>query len=83
MSEDLTTVLCSWADATCSSTTLGSIALAENYRASDGYAYATTKAALNMLTLQWALQYEDKGFIFTAISPGVRDAGLLLIHFDQ
>ena len=33
--------------------------------------YKITKAALNMLTAQYALQYGDEGFAVTAISPGV------------
>jgi NAD(P)-dependent dehydrogenase (short-subunit alcohol dehydrogenase family) len=36
-------------------------------------AYKITKAALNMLTVQYALEYEKEGFIIFAISPGVRE----------
>jgi NAD(P)-dependent dehydrogenase (short-subunit alcohol dehydrogenase family) len=35
-------------------------------------AYKITKAALNMLTVQYALEYEKEGFIIFAVSPGVR-----------
>lgn len=34
-------------------------------------AYKITKAALNMLTVQYAQTYEQDGFTFMAISPGV------------
>ena len=33
--------------------------------------YKISKAALNMLTLQWAMEYKDQGFAIMAISPGV------------
>ncbi|GKZ35786.1 hypothetical protein AbraIFM66950_006581 [Aspergillus brasiliensis] len=33
-------------------------------------AYKISKAALNALTVQYALSYEDEGFIFLAVSPG-------------
>ncbi|KAJ5691783.1 Short-chain dehydrogenase/reductase SDR [Penicillium macrosclerotiorum] len=52
------------------STTLGSFALAPQYRLSLCPAYKISKAALNMLTLQYAQQYEGDGFTFLAISPG-------------
>lgn len=53
------------------STTLGSFAKAEVYRQSPTPAYKISKAALNMLTVQYAQQYEAEGFTFLAISPGV------------
>lgn len=53
------------------STTLGSFAKAEVYRLSPTPAYKITKAALNMLTVQYAQQYEADGFTVVAISPGV------------
>lgn len=34
-------------------------------------AYKITKAALNMLTVQWALDYDKEGFTFVALTPGV------------
>ncbi|KAK8120155.1 short chain oxidoreductase [Apiospora kogelbergensis] len=33
-------------------------------------AYKVTKAALNMLTLQWGMEYLDKGFTIFGVSPG-------------
>ncbi|KAJ5152581.1 uncharacterized protein N7482_009059 [Penicillium canariense] len=52
------------------STTLGSFAKAEIYRQSPTPAYKITKAALNMLTVQYAQQYEPDGFTFLAVTPG-------------
>ncbi|KAJ5486791.1 hypothetical protein N7530_001091 [Penicillium desertorum] len=52
------------------STTLGSIAMADAFRALPTPAYKITKAALNMLTVQYAQQYADDGFTFLGISPG-------------
>ncbi|KAL4804147.1 hypothetical protein BDV18DRAFT_162554 [Aspergillus unguis] len=34
------------------------------------HAYKISKAALNMMTVQYALQYEEEGFCVLAISPG-------------
>lgn len=34
-------------------------------------AYKISKAALNALTVQYALSYEEEGFIFLSVSPGV------------
>ena len=34
-------------------------------------AYKISKAALNMLTLQYAQTYASEGFTFLAVSPGV------------
>lgn len=55
------------------STTLGSIAMADAFRALPTPAYKITKAALNMLTVQYAQQYADDGFTFLGISPGVSE----------
>ncbi|PYI09393.1 hydroxyacyl dehydrogenase [Aspergillus sclerotiicarbonarius CBS 121057] len=33
-------------------------------------AYKISKAALNALTVQYAMSYQDKGFVFLAVSPG-------------
>ncbi|KAJ5773758.1 hypothetical protein N7457_008654 [Penicillium paradoxum] len=52
------------------STTLGSITMADAFRPLPTPAYKISKAALNMLTVQYALQYADDGFTFLAISPG-------------
>jgi NAD(P)-dependent dehydrogenase (short-subunit alcohol dehydrogenase family) len=55
------------------STTLGSIAQSHKYMWGSAPAYKITKAALNMLTVQYALEYEKEGFIIFAVSPGVRE----------
>ncbi|KAL3419682.1 short chain oxidoreductase [Phlyctema vagabunda] len=52
------------------SSTLGSIALANQFTVSPAPAYKISKAALNMLTVQYALEYASKGFVIFAISPG-------------
>ncbi|KAK0726266.1 hypothetical protein B0T21DRAFT_385572 [Apiosordaria backusii] len=52
------------------STTLGSIALAGYMVAFPAPAYKITKAALNALTVQWALDHEKDGFTFIALCPG-------------
>ncbi|CAI7616739.1 unnamed protein product [Penicillium glandicola] len=52
------------------STTLGSVAMADAFRSMPSPAYKISKAALNMLTVQYAQQYADDGFTFLAISPG-------------
>ncbi|CZT05500.1 related to short chain oxidoreductase (CsgA) [Rhynchosporium agropyri] len=52
-------------------TTLGSLGLAGSYSFSPSPAYKITKAALNMLTIQYALDYAEKGFTIFALSPGV------------
>ncbi|KAJ5129970.1 Short-chain dehydrogenase/reductase SDR [Penicillium bovifimosum] len=52
------------------STTLGSVAMANAFRPLPTPAYKISKAALNMLTVQYAQQYADEGFTFLAISPG-------------
>ncbi|CZT51343.1 related to short chain oxidoreductase (CsgA) [Rhynchosporium secalis] len=51
-------------------TTLGSLGLAGSYSFSPSPAYKITKAALNMLTIQYALDYAEKGFTIFALSPG-------------
>ena len=61
-----------------SSTTLGSFAKAELYREAPAPAYKISKAALNMLTLQYAYQYEAEGFTFLAVTPGVSFISRLL-----
>ncbi|OOQ84724.1 short chain oxidoreductase [Penicillium brasilianum] len=52
------------------STTMGSLAKAEAYRQAPTPAYKISKAALNMLTVQYAQQYEADGFTFVAVTPG-------------
>ncbi|TVY84087.1 putative oxidoreductase [Lachnellula suecica] len=50
--------------------TYGSNALAPIYMITPSPAYKISKAALNHLTVQYALDYEKDGFTFFAISPG-------------
>ncbi|RHZ57449.1 hypothetical protein CDV55_104632 [Aspergillus turcosus] len=52
------------------STTLGSMTLASVYKGAPTPAYKITKAALNMLTVQYAQDYASEGFTFLAVSPG-------------
>ena len=59
-------------DSRRSSTTLGSIALAETFRDTPTQAYKISKAALHMLNAQYALDHAEAGFTFLCVSPGVR-----------
>ncbi|KAJ5533120.1 hypothetical protein N7494_009672 [Penicillium frequentans] len=52
------------------SSTLGSIALARQYMFQPTPAYKISKAALNMLTVQYAAYLEKEGFIIFGIDPG-------------
>ncbi|KAL8780239.1 MAG: hypothetical protein Q9213_006561 [Squamulea squamosa] len=52
------------------STTLGSITLARSAHYLPAPAYKISKAAMNSLTVQYALDYEKEGFTFMALSPG-------------
>ncbi|KAL1638693.1 hypothetical protein SLS58_008725 [Diplodia intermedia] len=52
------------------STTLGSIGSAATYASMPVPSYKISKAALNMLTVQYAFSFADKGFTFVALSPG-------------
>jgi NAD(P)-dependent dehydrogenase (short-subunit alcohol dehydrogenase family) len=54
-----------------SSSTLGSISLSSQFSGSPAHAYKISKAAMNMMTVQYALQYADEGFTVFAVSPGV------------
>ena len=54
-----------------SSTTVGSFGLSSVFQSMPVPAYKVSKAALNMLTLQYAHAYGREGFTFLAISPGV------------
>lgn len=54
-----------------SSTTLGSIARSPDYMWGSAPAYKITKAALSMLTYQYALEYAKEGFTIFQVSPGV------------
>jgi NAD(P)-dependent dehydrogenase (short-subunit alcohol dehydrogenase family) len=46
------------------------MAMAQKYRLSTP-AYKISKAALNMLTVQYAIAFAKEGFIFVPLSPGV------------
>ncbi|KAB8233199.1 uncharacterized protein BDW43DRAFT_276679 [Aspergillus alliaceus] len=52
------------------STTLGSINKASTFTAKSSPAYNITKAALNMLTVQYALNLESERFTVFCVSPG-------------
>ncbi|KAF3482005.1 short chain oxidoreductase [Arthroderma uncinatum] len=52
------------------STTLGSMGMAPTFKPFPVPAYKVSKAALNMLTVQYAQTFADEGFTFAAISPG-------------
>ncbi|EHK17317.1 uncharacterized protein TRIVIDRAFT_41881 [Trichoderma virens Gv29-8] len=52
------------------SSSAGSIAWADRYTFSPAYAYKITKAAMNMLAVQYAIEYEKDGFTILTISPG-------------
>lgn len=54
-----------------SSTTLGTFSQAHVYQPSHTPAYSVTKAALNMLSLQYSYKYKDEGLTFLTITPGV------------
>ncbi|RAK98105.1 SDR family oxidoreductase [Aspergillus ibericus CBS 121593] len=58
------------------STTLGSIAMAPRYALFPVPAYKISKAALNMLTVQYAHSFADQGFTFLTLSPGWVKTGL-------
>ncbi|EIT74387.1 hypothetical protein AFCA_011262 [Aspergillus flavus] len=52
------------------STVYASMAQAEMSSFANCPAYKISKAALNALTVQYAMSYKDEGFIFLAVSPG-------------
>ena len=76
------------------STSVGSIEMSARYTMMPVPAYKVSKAALNMLTVQWAYEYKDQGFTFVTISPGVsaihnlapsvhRSFSLINVSFDS
>ena len=67
-------------DRSHSTSTLGSIAMAPFFSFAPAPAYKISKAALNMLTVQYAQDLGKEGFIFLPISPGV---GLSLFSWMQ
>lgn len=60
------------ADNETSSTTLGFIEMSPKYALFPVPAYKISKAALNMLTTQYAQSFAAQGLTFLTISPGVR-----------
>jgi NAD(P)-dependent dehydrogenase (short-subunit alcohol dehydrogenase family) len=50
---------------------MGSLTLAEPFSIFPLPAYKVSKAALNALTIQWALALSSEGFVVTSINPGV------------
>jgi NAD(P)-dependent dehydrogenase (short-subunit alcohol dehydrogenase family) len=54
------------------SSALGSISLTKAFSFSQSCAaYKVSKAALNMLTCQWAVSFKEDGIIVLSVSPGV------------
>jgi NAD(P)-dependent dehydrogenase (short-subunit alcohol dehydrogenase family) len=45
--------------------------MAKDYVDQPCFAYKISKAALNMMNVQYAQQYAKEGFTFLAVSPGV------------
>jgi NAD(P)-dependent dehydrogenase (short-subunit alcohol dehydrogenase family) len=62
------------------STSLGSISLSQQSHSMPGPAYKITKAALNMLTAQYAHTYGKEGFVIFALSPGVRPSPFNFVY---
>lgn len=58
-------------DINISSTELSSITRTATYAVTPVSAYKVSKAALNVLTVQYSLAFAEKGFTFLAITPGV------------
>lgn len=50
---------------------MGSPAFALEAANTYAVSYATSKAALNMITAKYALAYKDEGIVFLAVSPGL------------
>lgn len=50
---------------------MGSMTLAGSFTYQPTPAYKISKAALNMLTVQYALDLGKEGLIFLAVNPGV------------
>lgn len=50
---------------------MGSIAHSHHYSYAPIPAYKISKAALNMMTVQYALEFEKEGFAFFLVTPGV------------
>lgn len=54
-----------------SSSSVGSIAMAPQFQHLSTPSYKVAKAALNALTVDYALTFAKEGFTFIAVSPGV------------
>ncbi|KAF2159004.1 hypothetical protein M409DRAFT_30540 [Zasmidium cellare ATCC 36951] len=52
------------------SSALGSITRYDTYQWATTYSYKMSKAAMNMLTVQYALEFDKEDFTFIALSPG-------------
>jgi NAD(P)-dependent dehydrogenase (short-subunit alcohol dehydrogenase family) len=63
------------------SSTLGSIDRAEYMTTQKSPAYKISKAAVNMLNKQWALDLGEEGLTFVLVSPGV--SIMLSLPLDQ
>jgi len=50
---------------------MGSVSWAAKYKTAPVPAYKISKAALHMLSAQYALDHADAGFTFLCVSPGV------------
>jgi len=59
---------------------VGSITQANKYTHLLVPSYKITKAALNMLTKQYAVEFADAGFTFALISPGVSGEPEMRLH---
>lgn len=57
---------------------MGSISHAEGYPWAPTPAYKISKAALNMLNKQYAIDFAKDGMAFVCISPGVRGSSSLM-----
>lgn len=64
------------------STTLGSIGMAPVFNFQPTPAYKVSKAALNMLTVQYAQAFAEDGLVFVAVCPGWVKTDLGTEHAD-
>jgi NAD(P)-dependent dehydrogenase (short-subunit alcohol dehydrogenase family) len=63
------------------SSALGSIALTEAFSFSPSCAaYKVSKAALNMMTSQWAMSFKEEGLVVLSVSPGVNFSTLIITY---
>jgi NAD(P)-dependent dehydrogenase (short-subunit alcohol dehydrogenase family) len=60
---------------TAISTGMADLDLVNDFAAYMGPLYATSKAAMNMITAKFSAQYKKDGVLFTSISPGFVDTG--------